>query len=140
MNLKFVKIIAKGLCLDTEKRFFGTGRTAIGSRMLIFRDEVDIDRCYLMEMSKRSKKVAKKLCSPIEKRFFGPSRAGIGPGMLMIRDEVHLDPCYLLLVLMLVVGGGIGSRMLIFRDEVDIDRCYLMEMLKRSKPVAKGLF
>ena len=30
--------------------------------------------------------------------------------------------------------------MLIFRDEVDINRCYLMEMLKRWKPVAKGLF
>ena len=67
--------------------------------MLIFRDEVDIDRCYLMEMLKRSKKVAKGLCSPIEKRFFGAGRAGIGPEMLMFRDEVHLDTCYLLVVL-----------------------------------------
>ena len=67
--------------------------------MLIFREEVDIDRCYLMEMLKRSKKVAKELCSPMEKRFFGPGRAGIGPEMLMFRDEVHLDPCYLLVVL-----------------------------------------
>ena len=78
--------------------------------MLIFRDEVDIDRCYLMEMLKRSKKVAKELCSPIEKRFFSPGRARIGPEMLMFRTEVHLDPCYLLVV------------------------------LKRSKTVAKGLF
>ena len=67
--------------------------------MLIFREEVDIDRCYLMEMLKRSKKVAKELCSPIEKRFFSPGRAGIGPEMLIFRDEVHLEPCYLLVVL-----------------------------------------
>lgn len=67
--------------------------------MLIFREEVDIDRCYLMEMLKRSKKVAKELCSPIEKRFFGPGRAGIRPGMLIFRDEVHMDRCYLLMVL-----------------------------------------
>ena len=77
--------------------------------MLIFREEVDIDRCYLMEMLKRSKKVAKKLCSTIEKRFFGLSRAGIGPGMLIFRDRVHMD------------------------------RCYLLAVLKRSKRVAKGL-
>ena len=78
--------------------------------MLIFRDEVDIDRCYLLEMLKRSKKVAKGLCSPIEKRFFGAGRAGIGP------------------------------RTLIFRDEVHMDRCYLLAVSKRSKTVAKGLF
>lgn len=67
--------------------------------MLIFRDEVDIDRCHLMEMLKRSKKVAKELCSPIEKRFFSPGRAGIGPEMLIFRDEVHMDRCYILVVL-----------------------------------------
>jgi len=55
--------------------------------MLIFRDEVDIDRCYLMEMLKRSKKVAKELCSPIEKLFLSPGHAGI-----------HLDLGYLLVV------------------------------------------
>ena len=70
----------------------------------------DIDRCYPMEMLKRSKKVTEELCSPIEKRFFGAGHAGIGPGMLIFRAEVHLDPCYPLMV------------------------------LKRSKTVAKGLF
>ena len=70
----------------------------------------DIDRCYPMEMLKRSKKVTKELSSPIEKRFFGPGRAGIGPGMLIFRNEVHMD------------------------------RCYLLMVLKRSQTVAKGLF
>ena len=78
--------------------------------MLMFRNEVDLDPCYLLVVLERSKTVAKGLCSPIEKRFFGAGRAGIGPEMLMFRDEVHLDPCYLLVV------------------------------LKRSKSVAKGLF
>ena len=53
VNLKFLKNLAKGLCLDTEKRFFGTGRTGIEPRMLMFRDEVHLDPCYLMEMLKR---------------------------------------------------------------------------------------
>ena len=136
MNLKFLKNLAKGLCLDTEKRFFGTGRTGIEPRMMIFRNEVffffcffvflistdatrwrfffflffDIDRCYPMEMLKRSKKVTKELSSPIEKRFFGPGRARIGPGMLIFQNEVHMD------------------------------RCYLLMVLKRSQTVAKGLF
>ena len=75
----------------------------------MFRDEVDMDRWYLLFVLKRSKRVAKGLCLPIEKRFFGADRAGIGSEMLMFRDEVYLDPCYLLVV------------------------------LKRSKTVAKGL-
>ena len=77
--------------------------------MLMFRDEVHLDTCYLLVVLKRSKTVAKGLCSHIEKRFFGAGRAGIGPEMLMFRDKVHLDPCYRLVV------------------------------LKRSKTIAKGL-
>ena len=30
--------------------------------------------------------------------------------------------------------------MLMFRDEAHLDPCYLLVVLKRSKPVAKGLF
>ena len=67
--------------------------------MLMFRDEVHLDTCYLLVVLKRSKTVAKGLCSLIEKRFFGAGRAGIGPEILMFWDEVHLDPCYLLVVL-----------------------------------------
>ena len=67
--------------------------------MLMFRDEVHLDTCYLLVVLERSKTVAKGLCSPIEKRFFGAGRAGIGPEMLMFRNEVHLDTCYLLVVL-----------------------------------------
>ena len=78
--------------------------------MLMFRDEVYLDPCYLLVVLERSKTVAKGLFSPIEKRFFGAGRARIGPEMLMFRDEVRLDPCYLLVV------------------------------LERSKTVAKGLF
>ena len=78
--------------------------------MLMFRDEVHLDPCYLLVVLKGSKTVAKGLCLPVEKRFFGAGRAEIGPEMLMLRDEVNLDPCYLLVV------------------------------LKRSKSVAKGLF
>ena len=77
--------------------------------MLMFRDEVHLDTCYLLVVLERSKVVAKGLCSHIEKRFFGAGCAGTGPEMLMFRDEVHLDLCYLLVV------------------------------LKRSKTVAKGL-
>ena len=78
--------------------------------MLMFRDEVHLDPCYLLVVLKRSKTVAKGLFLPIKKRFSGAGSARIGPEMLMIRDEVHLDPCHLLVV------------------------------LKRSKSVAKGLF
>ena len=67
--------------------------------MLMFRDEVQLDPCYLLVVLERSKTVARGLFSPIEKRFFGAGRARIGPEMLMFRDEVHLDPCYLLAVL-----------------------------------------
>ena len=77
--------------------------------MVMFRDEVHLDTCYLLVVLKRSKSVAKGLCSPIEKRFFGAGCAGIGPEMLMFRDEVHMVLCHLLVV------------------------------LKRSKTVAKGL-
>ena len=77
--------------------------------MLMFRDEVHLDTCYLLVVLERSKTVAKGLCLPIEKRFFGAGRAGIGPKMLMFRDKVHLDTCYWLVV------------------------------LKRSKTIAKGL-
>ena len=38
--------------------------------MLMFRDEVHLDPCYLLVVLKRLKTVAKGLCSPIEKRFF----------------------------------------------------------------------
>ena len=67
--------------------------------MLMFRDEVHLDPCYLLVVLKRSKPVAKGLLEPIEKWFFGAGRARIGPEMLMFRDEVHLDSCYLLVVL-----------------------------------------
>ena len=67
--------------------------------MLMFRDEVHLDPCYLPVVLERSKTVAKGLCSRIQKRFFGAGRAGSGPEMLMFRDEVHLDTCYLLVVL-----------------------------------------
>ena len=78
--------------------------------MLMFRDEVDLDPCYLLVVLERSKTVAKGLFQPIEKRFFNAGRAGIGPEMQMFLEEVDLDPCYLLGV------------------------------LKRWKTVAKGLF
>ena len=67
--------------------------------MLIFRDEVHLDTCYLLVVLERSKTVAKGLCYPIERRFFGAGRAGIGPQILMFRNEVHLDKCYLLVAL-----------------------------------------
>ena len=44
-----------------EKRFFGAGRAGIGSEMLMFRDEVDLDPWYLPVVLKRSKTVAKGL-------------------------------------------------------------------------------
>ena len=78
--------------------------------MLMFRDEVHLDLCYLLVVLKRSKTVARGLFLRIEKRFFGAGRTRIGPKMLMFWAEVHLDPCHLLVV------------------------------LKRSKTVAKGLF
>ena len=77
--------------------------------MLMFRDEVHLDMCYLLVVLERSKTVPKGLCYRIEKRFFGTGRAGIGPEMLMFRDKVQMDTCYLPVV------------------------------LKRSKTVAKGL-
>ena len=67
--------------------------------MLMFREEVHLDSCYLLVVLTTWKTVAKGLFSPIEERFFGAGRAGIGPEMLMFRDEVDLDPCYLLVVL-----------------------------------------
>ena len=67
--------------------------------MLMFREKVHLDTCYLLVVLERSKTVAKGLCSPIEKRFFGAGRAGIGPEMLMFRDEVHMVLCHLLVVL-----------------------------------------
>ena len=78
--------------------------------MLMFRDKVHLDPCYLLVALQRWKTVAKGLFLPIEKRFFGTGRARIEPEMLMFRDKAHLDPCYLLGV------------------------------LKRWKPAAKGLF
>ena len=78
--------------------------------MLMFRNEVELDPCYLLVVLERSKTVAKGLFKHIEKWFFDAGRAGIGPQMLMFREEVGLDPCYLLGV------------------------------LKRWKTVAKGLF
>ena len=71
----------------------------IGPGILMFRDEVDMDRWYLLFVLKRSKRVAKGLCLPIEKLFFGAGRAGIGPGMLMFREKVGMDRWYLLVVL-----------------------------------------
>ena len=44
-----------------EKRFFGAGRAGIGPEMLMFRDEVDLDPCYLLVVLERSKTVAKGL-------------------------------------------------------------------------------
>ena len=67
--------------------------------MLMFRDEVHLDPCYLLVVLERSKTATKGLCSHIEKGFFGAGRAGIGPEMLMFQDEVHLDTCYRLVVL-----------------------------------------
>ena len=55
--------------------------------MLMFRDEVHLDPCYLLVVLERSKMVTKGLCSHIEKWFFGAGRAGIGPGMLMFREK-----------------------------------------------------
>ena len=67
--------------------------------MLMFRDEVHLDTCYLLVVLKRWKTVAEGFCSPFEKRLFGAGRAGIAPKMLMFREEVHLDTCYRLVVL-----------------------------------------
>ena len=67
--------------------------------MLIFRDEAEMDTCYLLEVLERSKTVVKGLFSPIEKRFFGAGCAGTGSEMLMFRDEVHMDRCYLLVII-----------------------------------------
>ena len=67
--------------------------------MLMFREKVHLDTCYLLVVLERSKTVAKGLCSHIEKRFFGAGCAGIGPEMLMFRDEVHMVLCHLLVVL-----------------------------------------
>ena len=44
-----------------EKRYFGAGRAGIGPEMLMFRDEVDLDPCYLLVVLERSKTVAKGL-------------------------------------------------------------------------------
>ena len=60
--LKRSKKVAKKLCSPIEKRFFGPGRAGIGPGMLIFRDKVHMDRCYLLVVLKKSKRVAKGLC------------------------------------------------------------------------------
>ena len=60
--LKRSKTVAKGLCSQIEKRFFGAGRAGIGPEMLMFRDEVYMVRCHLLVVLKRSKTVAKGLC------------------------------------------------------------------------------
>ena len=39
------KMVAKGLCSDIEKWFFGAGRAGIGPEMLMFWDEVHLDPC-----------------------------------------------------------------------------------------------
>ena len=44
-----------------EKRFFGAGRARIGPEMLMFRDEVHLDPCYLLVVFERSKTVARGL-------------------------------------------------------------------------------
>ena len=44
-----------------EKRFFGAGHAGIGPRILMFRDEVHLDTCYLLVVLERSKVVAKPL-------------------------------------------------------------------------------
>ena len=46
--------------------------------MLMFRDKVHMDRCYLLVVLKRSKKVGKRLCLDTKKRFSGAGRAGTG--------------------------------------------------------------
>ena len=47
--------------------------------MLMFRDEVHLDPCYLLVVLERSKTVTKGLCSHIEKRFFGAGARGLDP-------------------------------------------------------------
>ena len=47
--------------------------------MLMFRDEVHLDPCYLLVVLERSKMVTKGLCSHIEKRFFGAGARGLDP-------------------------------------------------------------
>ena len=44
-----------------EKRYFDAGRAGIGPEMLMFREEVDLDPCYLLGVLKRWKTVAKGL-------------------------------------------------------------------------------
>ena len=44
-----------------EKRFFGAGRARIGPEMLMFRDEVHFDSCYLLVVLTAWKPVAKGL-------------------------------------------------------------------------------
>ena len=61
-----------------EKRFFGAGRARIGPEMLMFRDEVHLDPCYMLVVLKRWKRVAKRLCLDAKKRFSGAGRAGPG--------------------------------------------------------------
>ena len=39
------KTVAKRLCYNIEKQFFGAGRAGIGLEMLMFRDEVHLDTC-----------------------------------------------------------------------------------------------
>ena len=44
-----------------EKQFFGAGRARIGPEMLMFRDKVHLDPCYLLVVLKRWKTVTKGL-------------------------------------------------------------------------------
>ena len=50
--LKRSKKVAKELCSPIEKRFFDPGRAGIGPEMLMFRDEVHLDPCYLLVVLK----------------------------------------------------------------------------------------
>ena len=77
--LKRSKKVAKKLCSLIEKRFFGLGRAGIGPWMLIFRDRVHMDRCYLLVVLKRSKRSLKGSAYLSRSGFLALAARGLDP-------------------------------------------------------------
>ena len=74
-----VETVAKGLCSHIEKRFFGAGRAEIAPGILMFRNEVHLDTCYLLVVLERSKRSLKGSAHISKSGFLALAARGLDP-------------------------------------------------------------